>query len=92
MAPIPVHVANGHHLICQTEFVDMAWTVQSCTFTSTLKVLPLQHYDMIVGMEWLERFSPMQIHWSLKWMLLPYKLGGSMEQSRVQGRLAWLKL
>lgn len=57
--PVTVHVANGHQLTCQTEFLDMPWPVQNCTFQSTLKVLPLLHYDMIVGMEWLDRFSPM---------------------------------
>jgi len=70
--PVTVHVANGHQLKCQSEFVDMPWSIQNYTFTSTLKVLPLQHYDVIVGMEWLERFSPMQIDWSHKWMLIPY--------------------
>jgi len=71
--PIAVQVANGEQLLCQTEFLNMHWSVHSCAFSSTLKVLPLQHYDMILGMEWLERFSPMQIHWSDKWTLLPYK-------------------
>lgn len=52
--------------------MDLPWSVQSYTFTSTLKVLPLQHYDMILGMEWLERFSPMQIDWSQNWLLIPY--------------------
>jgi hypothetical protein len=27
---------------------------------------------MVVGMEWLERFSPMQIHWAQKWLTMPY--------------------
>jgi len=70
--PVTVHVANGHQLKCQSEFVDMPWSIQNYTFTSTLKVLPLQHYDVIVGMEWLERLSPMQIDWSHKRMLIPY--------------------
>jgi len=71
-APVTIQVANGQQLVCQTEFVNVPWSVQSYTFHSTLKVLPLQYYDMIVGMEWLEKFSPMQIHWSKKWLILPY--------------------
>jgi hypothetical protein len=27
---------------------------------------------MVVGMEWLERFSPMKIHWAQKWLTVPY--------------------
>jgi hypothetical protein len=27
---------------------------------------------MIVGMDWLEQFSPMMVHWVQKWMLIPY--------------------
>jgi hypothetical protein len=30
--------------------------------------LPLSFYDIIVGMDWLERFSPMKVDWKLKWM------------------------
>jgi hypothetical protein len=37
-----------------------------------MKVLPLSHYDIIVGMDWLESFSPMKVHWRQKWMLIPY--------------------
>jgi hypothetical protein len=38
-----------------------------------MKVLPLQHYDVIIGYEWLERFSPMKVHWGDKWMVLTYE-------------------
>jgi len=72
LTPLCVNVANGNQLLCHSEFVDISWSVQSYTFSSTLKVLPLHHYDMILGMDWLERFSPMQIHWVEKWLLLSY--------------------
>jgi len=38
-----------------------------------MKVIPLSHYDIIVGMEWLETFSPMKVHWKQKWMSIPYQ-------------------
>jgi hypothetical protein len=28
---------------------------------------------MIIGMEWLERYSPMHIHWAQKWISIPYQ-------------------
>lgn len=36
-------------------------------------MLPLQSYDMILGMDWLESFSPMKVHWCHKWMVIPYQ-------------------
>ena len=38
-----------------------------------MKVIPLSHYDIIVGMDWLETFSPMKVHWKQKWMSIPYQ-------------------
>jgi hypothetical protein len=35
-------------------------------------VLHLHHFDMILGYDWLERFSPMRLHWSEKWITIPY--------------------
>jgi hypothetical protein len=31
-------------------------------------VLALQHFDLIIGMDWLEEFSPIKIHWAQKWI------------------------
>jgi hypothetical protein len=28
---------------------------------------------MIVGLDWLEKFSPMKVHWKQKWLVIPYK-------------------
>jgi hypothetical protein len=36
-------------------------------------VLQLSTYDLIVGMDWLEKHSPMLIHWSQKWLSIPLK-------------------
>jgi hypothetical protein len=38
-----------------------------------LKVLPLFSYDMILGLDWLEAHSPMEIHWAQKWIQLHYQ-------------------
>jgi hypothetical protein len=54
------------------------------TFTSNLRTLPLAAFDMIIGMDWLESFSPMQVHWKRKWLKIPYE-GNSMV---LQGELA----
>jgi hypothetical protein len=61
-----VKVANGQMLSCETELANVSWSVQGHHFCSALKVLPLQSYDMILGMDWLERYSPMDIDWQQK--------------------------
>ncbi|XP_062230691.1 uncharacterized protein LOC133928395 [Phragmites australis] len=70
--PIKVHVANGALLYCTSELVHAEWFINSYQFHSTLKNLPLPQYDLILGMDWLEAFSPMKVHWGHKWMSIPY--------------------
>jgi hypothetical protein len=67
-----VQVANGSILHCNSVLKAAKWSVDDFSFTSDLKVLPLCHFDMILGMDWLEEFSPMQVHWKSKWMAIPY--------------------
>lgn len=71
--PFIVQVADGGQLLCALEFQACAGNIHSYEFQSNIKIIPLQFYDMIVGMDWLEQHSPMQIHWLHKWMILPYK-------------------
>lgn len=68
-----VRVANGATLRCTHDIVDCSWSTQGVMFNTTFKVLSLQCYDVILGMEWLESFSPMQIQWKQKWLSFQYK-------------------
>jgi hypothetical protein len=36
------------------------------------KVLPLQHYDGIIGMDWLSARGTMNINWEQKWLSFDY--------------------
>ncbi|CAO1939527.1 unnamed protein product [Urochloa humidicola] len=74
---IQVQVANGQLILCKSHIPAGSWSLQGHSFSSDLKVLPLQHFDCILGMDWLELFSPMKVHWKLKWMSIPYE-GGSV--------------
>ncbi|CAD6224880.1 unnamed protein product [Miscanthus lutarioriparius] len=40
-------------------------------FQHDLKILQLDSDDLILGMDWLERYSPMEIHWKAKWISIP---------------------
>ena len=71
-SPLSVRVADGSVIQCSSELPDVEWSVQGYRFHSTLRVLPLGCYDMIIGMDWLEAFSPMKVHWLEKWMSIPY--------------------
>jgi len=70
--PLQVKVANDSVLICTHE-MTCAWLVQGVQFETTFRILPLQCYDSILGMDWLEQFNPMQIHWVEKWLSFTYK-------------------
>ena len=68
-----VQVAGGSHLQSTLLLRGLTWTVGQCSFQSDFRVLPLHSYDVIVGMDWLEQFSPMQVHWRDKWLIIPYQ-------------------
>jgi hypothetical protein len=70
--PLSVKVASGSSLSCTSHIRDASWETQGLRFSSNLKILPLQHFDMVLGYDWLESFSPMKIHWSEKWLSIPY--------------------
>jgi hypothetical protein len=53
-------------MTCSQVFTQAQWTIQGYGFSFDLKVLPLQSFDVILGLDWLETFSPMEVHWKLK--------------------------
>jgi hypothetical protein len=72
-SPVTVRVADGSVIQAKAEILQAEWFLQGYSFHSDLRVLKLQSFDMIIDMDWLERFSPMQIHWAEKWLTIPYK-------------------
>jgi hypothetical protein len=42
------------------------------SFQHDLRVLPLDSYDLILGMDWLKLFSLTEVHWKAKWLSLPF--------------------
>jgi hypothetical protein len=69
---LQVQVANGAQVSCQSHLPQAQREVQGYSFCSDLKILPLKHFSMILGYDWLEQFSPMKIHWTAKWLAIPY--------------------
>ena len=65
-------IANGQLMGCTSVTRDYQFTLQGHSFAHDLHILQLNSYDLILGMDCLERFSPMEIHWKAKWITLPY--------------------
>lgn len=70
---LTVQVANGSKLQCVEHIPQASWSLSGYSFWSNLKILPLSGYDMILGLDWLQCYSPMKVHWGQKSMLIPYK-------------------
>ena len=66
--PVKVQVANGEIITCTHELHNQIWGTQGITFCSTFKIIPLKGYDIILGVDWLGKHSPMQIHWVDRWL------------------------
>ena len=60
-------------MICDQKIENLQWQAQGNTFTSSIGILPLKCFDMVLGQDWLESCSPMWVHWSKKLMKFTYK-------------------
>ena len=58
-SPCQVSIAGGGTLTSAVILLTVQWSIGQLCFTSDLRVLPLTAFDMILGMDWLESFSPM---------------------------------
>jgi hypothetical protein len=67
-----VQLAKGQVLSC-SEMLKVEWYIQGYEFQSDLKVIELQNLDVVVGIDWLEKYSPMKVHWAHKWLTNPYQ-------------------
>ncbi|XP_051209991.1 uncharacterized protein [Lolium perenne] len=66
--PVKVKVANGGIISGSHYIPECLWSCQGAQFNTSVKVLPIQCYDLILGIEWLKTQSPMHVDWEAKWM------------------------
>lgn len=71
--PLTVRIADGGTMKYTHEISSCNWWMQGNQFCNSFRVLPLGNYDIILGMDWLELFSPMQVDWANKWMEFLYQ-------------------
>jgi hypothetical protein len=69
---VKVTVASGSQMTSNQQVQEVTWWTQGNTFSASTRVLELPHYDLILGMDWLERFSPMWVHWRRKKLRFTY--------------------
>ena len=81
--PSSVQIADGRSVPCSVQIPYAEWSIQGYVFHSTLKLIPIGTYDMILGMDWLQAFSPMIVDWQEKWVSIPY----GKSHIRLQGLL-----
>lgn len=82
-----VRVANGDILQCTHELVDCPIWIFGHGFKLTLKILPLSCYDIILGIDWLEADSPMNVDWKEKWMSF-YYLGKEIKLQGISSQVS----
>lgn len=65
-------MADGTKLTIDKKISKLVWWTQGHQFTSDARVLPVGCYDLILGMDWLEQFSPTWVDWRGKKMGFTY--------------------
>jgi hypothetical protein len=52
-----VIVANGNVMLCEMHSPGFTWFMQSYEFKANLRVLKLSRYDIVLGVNWLKKYS-----------------------------------
>jgi hypothetical protein len=61
--PMYIKVANGALQSCIAEVKQFEWWCQGHTFQVDAKIINIGAYDLVLGMDWLEKFRPMICDW-----------------------------
>ncbi|XP_019166953.1 PREDICTED: uncharacterized protein LOC109162723 [Ipomoea nil] len=57
-----VTVANGEQMRCDTICKKLRWQIQKEDFEKDFRLLKLGGCDMVLGMDWIDQFAPIQLH------------------------------
>lgn len=82
---VKVQVANEEVLYCSGQIPLLSWWMQGRTFCHDMKVTGLGGYDAVLGIDWLEQYSPMKCQWANKWVEFKYK-NNSIKLQGVEGK------
>lgn len=59
---LSVTVANGEELLCDSMCSKLKWKVQTEEFEKDFRLLRLGGCDMVLGMDWIDQYAPIQLH------------------------------
>ncbi|XP_019153739.1 PREDICTED: uncharacterized protein LOC109150304 [Ipomoea nil] len=59
---LKVTVANGETMVCDSICKGLEWQVQKEQFKKDLRVLKLGGCDIVLGMDWIDIYAPIQLH------------------------------
>ncbi|KAJ3688355.1 hypothetical protein LUZ61_017519 [Rhynchospora tenuis] len=62
--PLHVRIANGAAMTTSTKCEGLLFTLQNHELSGNVRLLNIQGYDLILGMDWLSLHSPMTIDWA----------------------------
>jgi len=84
-----VMVANGNVMLCETHSPAFTWFMQSYEFKANLRVLKLDRYDIVLGVDWLKKYFPVlfdfiQLRLSFKKDGIMIELKGISQVSNLQ--------
>ncbi|XP_022008416.1 uncharacterized protein LOC110907795 [Helianthus annuus] len=74
IAPVTVGVADGKKLTSTQVCKEFQWNMQGNWFTTEVLLLPLESYDMILGVQWLLPLN--DILWNFQKMTMKFELAG----------------
>lgn len=74
--PLSVSVVNGSHLSCISMCPNFQWVMQGLWFKTDVFVLPLDNYDMVVGIQWLALLD--DIVWNFKKLTMKFFIEGTL--------------
>lgn len=91
--PQKVQIADVGQLIFPKILPGCNWCMQGHSFKNDFKLIPLGSYYIILGMDWLQQHSPMQIVWIQKWVEFQYqnqliRLHGIKKQSSTYANIS----
>jgi hypothetical protein len=64
LKPVPtkkIAIASGGHLLAQFAVTALIYQVQGHDFTNAFHIIPLQTYDIILGIDWMYTVSPVTL-------------------------------
>ena len=72
--PMRVDVANESSLACVGVCKGLFWTLHGSSFPTDVLLLPLENYDMVLGIQWLETLG--EIRWDFKHLRMEFEVNG----------------